>query len=185
MSNVKISEMPSATSVSGSDLIPIVQGGVSKKASVSQLADNDFIQIRNTSDYSKSVSGNWNKYFIPLTTIYNSKGTSLTLNSTDGTVVIGSDISRVKVSLNFAIAGATSETAPAIHIKHSGETNWTAVYPAGNFTAYNSSVWVTACLQTIIDVNQGDELMLGFNTHTSGTLKFNGIGTVLTVEKIV
>lgn len=37
MSNIKISEMPSATSVGGSDLIPIVQSGVSKQTSLTTI----------------------------------------------------------------------------------------------------------------------------------------------------
>lgn len=35
--NIKISEMPQATSVSGSDVIPIVQSGVSKKADIDTI----------------------------------------------------------------------------------------------------------------------------------------------------
>ncbi len=37
MSNIKISEMPSATSLDGTELVPIVQSGVSKKATVTQM----------------------------------------------------------------------------------------------------------------------------------------------------
>lgn len=35
--NIKISEMPQATSVSGSDVIPIVQSGVSKQADIDTI----------------------------------------------------------------------------------------------------------------------------------------------------
>lgn len=35
--NVKISEMPSATSLDGTELVPIVQSGVSKKTTTQEL----------------------------------------------------------------------------------------------------------------------------------------------------
>ena len=37
MADVKISALPAASSVAGVDTIPIVQGGVTKKATISQL----------------------------------------------------------------------------------------------------------------------------------------------------
>lgn len=40
MANIKISELPAATSVAGTDLLPIVQGGVTKKATQAVLLAN-------------------------------------------------------------------------------------------------------------------------------------------------
>lgn len=146
--------------------------------------DYNFIQIRNSSDYTVASTGTWNKVYVPLTSLYNSHGNSFSQNTTDGSIVIGSNVSRIKATITYAIKGATAETAPAIHKKENGTSTWTTVYPAGNFTAFDGNSWTTATLSTIIDVNEGDEIMLGANSHVVGNLIFNAIGTVLLVEKI-
>ena len=60
MSNIKISEMPQATSVSGSDIIPIVQSGVSKKAEVKELNQAEILLISNTALWTNPSSNNYN-----------------------------------------------------------------------------------------------------------------------------
>ena len=50
MMNIKISEMPQATSVGGDDIIPIVQGGVSKQTTKKTL---------NTYSTTEQVVGTW------------------------------------------------------------------------------------------------------------------------------
>lgn len=45
MSNIKISELPQATNVGTSDIVPIVQSGTTKQASVSQVAGERIIDL--------------------------------------------------------------------------------------------------------------------------------------------
>jgi len=52
MSNIKISEMPSATSLDGTELVPIVQNGVSKKVTKQILTNNNY-------STSEQVVGTW------------------------------------------------------------------------------------------------------------------------------
>jgi len=53
---VKVSELPSASSVSLSDVLPLVAGGQTKKATVAQLAD---AVVGRDNDYTGTFTGNW------------------------------------------------------------------------------------------------------------------------------
>lgn len=63
MANQKISELTAATSIAGADLIPVVQGGVTKKAAVSLLPSGGAAVSRNPHPQSHNLKG-WN--FDPL-----------------------------------------------------------------------------------------------------------------------
>lgn len=97
MSNIKISEMPSATSVSGSDIIPIVQSGVSKKATKNLL---------NSYSTTEQVVGKWidGKPIYQKTYYFSFDGTSQT-----GEKVI--DISDLNYSVITKISGTTKQVS--------------------------------------------------------------------------
>jgi hypothetical protein len=59
MANTTISALTAATSVAGADLIPIVQGGTTKKASVSQLPTGAVAYPRNPNPQGQNLKG-WN-----------------------------------------------------------------------------------------------------------------------------
>lgn len=178
--SIKISELPQASTVNNTDVIPIVQSGTTKQvtAGILQNPTRNYISIRNTANVSIISTGNWSSHQVKLTTLYYSSGSKFSLN--DGAIRIGAGVSKIKATLNMAIQGGTNETSPIIRKKTSGETSWVGQYPSANFAW---SGWFPVSVTTIIEVNEGDEIGAFFNTHTSGTLTVNAIGTALLVEE--
>jgi len=54
-SQVKISDMPAATSLTGTEIVPIVQGGINKKATVSLWPNNTIVVSSNTTAVNDAV----------------------------------------------------------------------------------------------------------------------------------
>lgn len=120
--NIKISEMPQATSVSGSDLIPIVQSGVSKKATKNLL---------NSYSTSEQVVGTW------------IDGKPLYRKVITGTTTAGNnlDISKNSISANIDkfvyFGGVTIQPNNNISLVpyFAAETDRTSIYYASSIDA--------------------------------------------------
>lgn len=178
--SVKISELPSASSVGSNDVIPIVQNGTTKKvtAGILQNPTKNYMSIRNTSNITIASTGGWSSYQVKLTTIQYSNGSKFTLD--DGAILIGAGVSKVKATLNMAIKGSSAETGTIIRKKASGEATWQGYYPTCN---YKYADWFPTSTSVIIDVSEGDKIGAFLNTHTSGNLEINAVGAALLVEE--
>jgi hypothetical protein len=124
MANVKITDMTAATTpLAGTELLEIVQGGVSVKATASSignsatsvpylsLAGRAYISAYDTTDQTGSISA----------------GTAVKLNSTgfSSGISIANNGSGVPTRITFAAAG-TYMLAPSIQFANSASTNYTS-----------------------------------------------------------
>jgi len=164
--SIKISELPQASTVNNTDVIPIVQGGITKKATKEMIATNDLkmISCKINSNYTGNLVG-WTPTTIPLDTVIVNEGNCFTLSNNK--IIVGAGVSLVRCewagarkynSNDLMICVYKNDTllSPSIYANE-GEAN-TKKYMFGSCIAYT-------------EVQEGDELKLCYRGgNTSGTI---------------
>lgn len=117
MSNIKISEMPSATSVSGSDIIPIVQGGVSKKAEVQKLNQAEILQFGNNALWTNPYSNQYN----PIT-IEQKKQSGSNFSVANNKITCLNDV-KFLYNLNVSLAQGSTNSNKFFRLRKNGNTD--------------------------------------------------------------
>lgn len=108
--NVKISEMTSATSLDGTELVPIVQSGVSKKTSIADICNPLSVVVgQRSNNIHLSITTAWSagQVTIPLESLYINYGNDYELTN-DGTIKVGSKPKVVKITSQISPYGLTT-----------------------------------------------------------------------------
>jgi hypothetical protein len=115
--SVKISDMPAATSLTGTEIVPIVQGGINKKATVSLWPNNTIVVSSNTTAVNDAV------YTVVASATFTDptpvEGKGFTVFIRNGTGTVG--------GTGYSVAGTVIK-----RIFHSGA--WANYADAGGFT---------------------------------------------------
>lgn len=173
MANIKVSEMPTATSVNNEDYLMVVQGNENKKITANNLLINSNIAAASTSTSQTTTTTNGEK--VPMTggTIVGSK---LTLTN-DGGVKIGNGVSYVKAwgSMIFSTISGTNGRHHIQIFRNSTSMGSLAFRLVGSWSAINIP-------PVLIPVNPNDVIYLYARTQDgSGATIYNA---TLTVEVV-
>lgn len=180
---IKISELGEASSVTGTDIIPIVSNDETKSATINQIASytNSLkppMYCIASTDSSPSISSN---FFVPLNYIYGKNG-NFTLQ--DGGIKIGANINVVKVSGNCFIDNAPSSPNYVwgkIHLIRGNQDN---VIATSINSGGNSNYISTPIPTTLVGVQEGDIIKLMADSGAGGTIRGYSANTWLLVEKV-
>lgn len=180
--SIKISELPEATSVGSSDIVPIVQGGTTKKITANTLLlgfDVGLMEIYLSSnhDYTKTATWQWEQ--VPFDTIKTNIGSGLSFSSTDKAIVIGANISLVEI--NWIITTnlqnpETSSIGTVVSIEQNGTQKVACNAPIINQIAQTSSG------STYLSVAQGDKITVRVQTGLANSYRFLAGRCVLSVK---
>lgn len=176
--SIKISELPQATSVGSSDIVPIVQDGTTKQATAGMIgtARNVLTAIGRGTNLSTS-----NTYTLIPLVLFASQGSKLTVNS-NGEIVIGDNVSQILIS------------GKCVFTSHTAGTKYFAIYQNNTkvFTSYKSiakdEADELACPSYLMNVSAGDRIGLyaygSSNDNINGSANATEPVTYLTIEVI-
>ena len=187
MANIKVSELPTATSANNEDYFMIVQNNESKKITVENL-NNNFNLLSNQiyligNDMNLTTTVEQQTEVINLNTVVASVGNKLTFDSANNAVVIGSGVNYVSVSCGCAIILSSSGmTYQALFIRKNGSStnigNW-----AQSKGQYSPSTYSYTTLSDIlIPVQEGDKISIALFNRAKGTLT---IGKIYMSVKVI
>lgn len=182
--NIKISEMPQATSVSGSDVIPIVQSGVSKKANVSQLNDISLIVANSTVQNNITTTGSYTAVKVSVNNALVQRRTDYTIS--DGDIIVGALPKLIEVNL-IAIPVINVAGGYVVGVRRIRNGTATAISGMEKSVSANTSTVVDYTLYGIIDVEENDIIEVYTSTSGSGskTYRFNAnTGFKLTIKTL-
>ena len=173
MATVKISELESATSVTSSDVLPIVQNGQTKKVTADTLVKGT------TNIITASFNGNFTKTkddyeTLPLNAS-NRLGNKLSL-TTDNGIKIVSDINYIKISSKVSFNNLTAGL------------KWLTIFKNDEAVSANphnlSNRGMVYATDTLIPVVKNDVIYLKANGTTGDVIRGGIAYTNLTVEVI-
>lgn len=184
----KISELNVIASLNESDVLPIVDvsANTTNKVTVAEIGQK--VNVKNMITISLSNSNvtdfpiptAWTYYPLTMTLVDSVVGNKLSLSN--GGVLIGSGVSKVKVSANLMTKGRTGAdyTIGSILLNSTSEKN---AYMSG---AYSTSQWVNSSISSfILDVQEGDVIYLGVGASSTGNVDIAGkTFTYMTVEVV-
>lgn len=184
---IKISDLTSATSLTGSEEFPIVQAGNTKKTTINEINGClNAIKVTLNSNSSFTKSSAWAWQIVPINNQEFLYGTGLSFNSTNHSVVIGENVSVVEVTYTITIAqGTPATTRRAVAGATTDLTTLanTTITPQGNITMVNGQASTYSCT-TIIPVTQGQEIALKVQISDADTYSFIGDRCCLLVRVI-
>lgn len=181
MANIKVSEMPTATSINNEDYLMVVQGNENKKITYEKLNNKinmigSFAKAIMDSDY--TVVQDNTIEVVPLTTFYEKSG-NFTINN-DG-IRIGSGISKIIVSGSiYFYTGVSGKEAISYIYKNNTQVS--------SINTKKSDNYETSTFPMIpITVSEGDIIKIAVNVQNGGAgavIKNYQQGTFLTVIAI-
>lgn len=187
--SIKISELPQASTVNNTDLIPIVQEGTTKQATAGMISPTNevsFIVCALTSTHRITISQAWSSgaQSVPLDSITLSSGSDYSLNN--GKIKVGSKPKVVELSIcisPYSLDGDATVTYQGIirRIRSGTKTNLLnlAMYPYNiNKSCYYSGSVITTC-----EENDEFELALGTSSPTK-TVDSGTSANALTIKTL-
>lgn len=150
--SIKISELPQATSVGSSDIVPIVQGGTTKQATAGMINSPSFAMF-SASASSITITTSWNagSKLISATSRTLTYGDDFIIEN--GKIKINSNISYVQISSNGAL-GNSSSSSGTLYLLLCRERNGTLEYLYANGVKVTDGGW--AFFPVLVDCQQGD-----------------------------
>lgn len=188
--SIKISELPQATSVSSNDIVPIVQGGTTKRATkemmfptiastidststnsevagakaVYDLTRTNLIMVRKTSDQTITVADRFVDTIIPLDTIVSQSGSGFTIDNNK--IVIGAGISLIETLFSLSYTPFTN-TYTYINIKL--DHNGTLSNIAGTYEYNTNNNLKSVSVTGFANVSEGDKIYLVIGKAVTGS----------------
>lgn len=182
---VKITELEEASSVTGTDIVPIVNDTETKSATINQIAS--YTNSLNPPELCLvTVAGSktaGSDYYIPLDTMTKRYGPSGNFTISDGGIKIGPNIHHVKVWGNVFVQDfpvGTSYVWGRIYQKR-GSSGGVA---SGSINGSNCSFLSTPIPPTIVDTQENDVFKLIADCSGGGTVRGYVDNTWLCIEKI-
>ena len=180
---IKISELSSVQTITGTDIIPVVSNDETKNATISQVATytNGLLPTPKycvaTITTTPTISSN---YYVPLNSTPKNEG-NFTLQ--DGGIKIPSGINCISVSGSVFINGWPAGTGYLwVRIIRKRGTQEFSV--SGSINGSPSAYMSSSVPSTIIDVQEGDIIKLMADSGSGGTIRAGAENTWLCVEKI-
>lgn len=152
--NIKISEMPQATTLSGDETIPIVQSGVSKKTDINSINNvRPYIAVRFGNNQAIALP-NWSgsPTVMPFSTENYHRGNAFTFDSTNHTITVGSGVSAVKFTLVIGHDEVSGEAS--FSVRKNGTDVRNGIFVGTNST--NTSIIRQESTFGFIEVTNGD-----------------------------
>lgn len=180
---VKISELTEASSVTGTDIVPIVNDIETKSATINQIAQYTY-SVRPPEycvasiDSAPSISSN---FFVPLNYIYGKNG-NFTLQ--DGGIKIGANINVVKVSGNCFIDNAPASPGYVWGKIYLIRGNQESIISTSINSVGNCNYMSTPIPVSLIGVQEGDIIKLMADGGSGGSIRGYSANTWLFVEKV-
>lgn len=140
-----------------------------------ELTQKDILTAYVTSDVSKSATSD---YIVRNLTAQSQIGNNLTINN--GTIVIGSGISKILVSASCMLVCSSTGSVRNLSIRKNNTNVKTASDGVGNSTNW-LSLSLTDCL---MDVQQGDAIGMQMYTLINDTVKGGSSYTYITVQVV-
>lgn len=166
--SIKISELPQATSVGSSDIVPIVQGGTTKQATAGMINSPSFA-VFSASASSITITSSWNagSKLIPATSRPLTYGDDFIIEN--GKIKINSNISYVQISSNGGL-GNSSSPSGTLYLLLCRERNGTLEYLYANGVNVTDTGWML--FPVFVDCQQGDlfSFRLGKDDNAGSTV---------------
>lgn len=159
---VKISDLTSATSLTGSEELPIVQSGNTKKATVEQLQIQNLIYAVNDSAFKLSATHTYQDIPVVSSTTL---GNKLTISG--GVVTIGAGVSSVKVYAFTGWSNIQASENKYMQIAKSGSS----FFLARKYMTSSNTEEIQ--FQVIMDVTEGDTIKLQIYGTTNDEVPTN------------
>ena len=177
MATVKISELESASSVTSSDVLPIVQNGQTKKVTTDTLVKGttNIMQICLADDQQLTLNNVYE--LVKFDTMYFSVGDRLIFDSTNHGIKIGENVSKIKLHVELSMVMA-SENLIYLRVETStGQSRGCNIRVATGFRG-------KASMDVYLNVSKNELIQLKTYGTTSDVIT-SGVGfTNLTVEVI-
>lgn len=151
--SIKISELPQATSVGSSDIVPIVQGGTTKQATAGIINSPSFAVFSSLPASTITITASWNagSKLIPATSRTLTYGDDFIIEN--GKIKINSNISYVQISSNGSFANS-SVPSGTLYLLLCRERNGTLEYLYANGVKVTDTTW--SFFPVFVDCQQGD-----------------------------
>lgn len=111
--STKISDLPSATSLTGTEEIPIVQTGTTKKTTIGAVKPSGLITTKKTSNWSNPTANQYNTITMELN---DNIGSTFSFDSTNSRIVANSSC-KILISATVTI---DANTTPSVRIRKNG-----------------------------------------------------------------
>ncbi len=177
MANIKVSEMPTATSVNNEDYLMVVQGNENKKITYENL-NNNFNLLSNQitvtgADMNITTSADSQTNILNLNYNTAQLGNKLTLNTSTNEITIGSGVNYVSVSCGCCIIMSSTGTYHALMVRKNGTRVGAWAQTKGQYSP--STYGYTTLSNILIPVSEGDSISMATFCRAAGSYTVGGI----------